>query len=309
MTTIPVTPTTEVPFDRSWFPYKGDGTTPPGTSYDSRGERGRYIPSPDLVNAVNTAITIEQPLLVMGESGTGKTMLAWSIASELGMLPVLEFHTRSDHNARDVLFIIDNLRRFYDAQIEDERAKDLENYVTWQALGEAVRSDAKRVVLIDEIDKAPRDFPNDLLDEIDRMEFRLPEIRPDPFRARHRPIVIITSNSERQLPDPFLRRCVFHRIGFPKKAELEAILRQRLDPDVSSRLVEVAIKRFEHLRQKELRLEKKPSTGELIVWVRMLVRAGVDPQLLEHTPLSALPFQGALIKNESDLDRLAAAAG
>jgi len=163
------------------------------------------------------------------------------------------------------------------------------------------------VVLIDEIDKAPRDFPNDLLDELDRMEFRLPELRAEPFRALHRPIVIITSNSERQLPDPFLRRCVFHRVGFPAKPELERILRQRLDPDVSYRLVDVAIERFLQLRRKELRLEKKPSTGELIVWMRMLIRAGVSPDLLNNTPLASLPFQGALIKNESDLDRLAAA--
>jgi MoxR-like ATPase len=300
--------TLEVPFDRSRFRYKGNGSAPPGMPYDSRGERGRYIPSSDLINAVNTAITVEQPLLITGESGTGKTMLAWSIASELGMLPVLEFHTRSDHRARDVLFIIDNLRRFYDAQIQDGRARSLENYVTWQALGEAVRSETQRVVLIDEIDKAPRDFPNDLLDEIDRMEFRLPELRDEPFRAIHRPIVIITSNSERQLPDPFLRRCVFHRIGFPGKSDLERILRQRLDPDVSYRLVDVAIERFLQLRRKELRLEKKPSTGELIVWVRMLIRAGVEPDLLNNTPLASLPFQGALIKNESDLDRLAASA-
>src|ERR1700686_3429701 len=126
--------------DNSWYRYKGDGSTPPGVTYDSRGEKGRYLAAPDLVTAVNTALTVEQPLLVVGESGTGKTMLAWSIASELGHLPVLHFHTRSDHRARDVLFSIDNLRRFYDAQIEDERARDLTNYIAYGALGEAIRS-------------------------------------------------------------------------------------------------------------------------------------------------------------------------
>lgn len=310
MTVTPIKPVACKPaYDASFFRYKGDGSVPSGMEYDSRGERGRYLPGPQLITAVNTAVTVEQPLLVTGESGTGKTMLAWSIASELGLLPVLEFHTRSDHRARDVLFIIDNLRRFYDAQIEDPRAKQIENYVSWQALGEAIRSETPRVVLIDEIDKAPRDFPNDLLDEIDRMEFRLPELRSAPFKAHHRPIVIITSNSERQLPDPFLRRCVFHRIAFPEKKQLLEILRQRLAPGVARRLLEVAVERFEQLRAKELRLEKKPSTGELIVWVRMLIRAGVDAEWLLKAALKELPFSGALIKNESDSDRIATHAG
>src|SRR6185436_3424493 len=264
-------------FDTSWYRYKGDGSTPPGCEYDSRGEKGHYLADPDLVNAVNTALTVEQPLLIVGESGTGKTMLAWSIASELGLLPVLEFHTRSDHRARDVLFVIDNLRRFYDAQAGQEQARDLSNYISLQALGEAINSDTQRVVIIDEIDKAPRDFPNDLLDEIDKMQFTLPDLRSEPFKAKHRPIVVITSNNERQLPDPFLRRCVFHYIEFPKAERLRQIIGERLGHlNLNEHLIEVALKRFFDLREKSLRLDKAPATGELLPWMKMLVRAGVN---------------------------------
>lgn len=288
--------------DTSWFRYKGNVPGAPGAPRREGSEPGQYLAAPDLVTAVNTAITVEQPLLVVGESGTGKTTLAEAIALELG-LPLLKFHTRSDHKASDVLFVIDNLRRFYDASVQDPRAADFENYVSWQALGKAIRSETQSVVLIDEIDKAPRDFPNDLLLELDRMEFYFPQLRDEPFRSTVRPIVVITSNNERQLPEPFLRRCVFHRIEFPAEPQLHAILHERLRHlDVQQALIEAATKRFLAFRDETLRLEKKPATGELLTWVKMLQRAGVDPELLATTPLREIPFLGTLLKHQSDFD-------
>jgi MoxR-like ATPase len=287
--------------------YRGDGVTPAGSSAEGRSEKGRYLADPQLVAAVNTAIIVEQPLLVTGEPGTGKTALAWSVAGELGLGPVLNFHTRSDHQARDVLYEVDHLMRFYHAQIQDQRASQPELYVKWNALGEAIRSGERRLVLIDEIDKAPRDFPNDLLNEIDQMEFRVPELSMQ-FRAAHRPVVIITSNSERQLPDPFLRRCVFHRIEFPAGDRLRQILAERLGHlNLPERLAAMAVKRFEEVRALP-GLEKKPATGELIAWVKVLKATGVEIRVLEERPISELPATAALVKTEQDA-RLLRSAG
>jgi MoxR-like ATPase len=289
-----------------WRRYRGDGNSVSGRPVETRGERGRYLADPRLVTAVNTALAVEQPILVTGEPGTGKTMLAWSIAGELELGDVLEFHTRSDHQARDALYQFDYLGRFYHAQTGDARAERLESYIRWGALGEAIRSATQRVVLIDEIDKAPRDFPNDMLDELDKMRFQVPELELV-VAARLRPIVIITSNSERQLPDPFLRRCVFHRIEFPDTGQLQAIVRERLAHlMLGERLIEVATRRFEEIRQ-VAGLEKKPSTAEFLAWVRVLHAAGVDTGDLERRMIAELPFMGALAKSEQDQALLAAA--
>ena len=207
--------------------YRGDGTTAGGQPALTPGERGRYLAPPDLVSAVNAALAVEMPLLVTGKAGTGKTVLAFSIAAELEY-EIEIFPVRSDQQGRDLLYEIDNLQRFYDAQVSDPRARDRRNYLRRGPLGEAFRSaDKPKVVLIDEIDKAPRDFPNDLLFALDRMELRIPELDIEEA-AIHRPVVVITSNRESQLPDPFLRRCVFHHIEPPERPMLLNILNERL---------------------------------------------------------------------------------
>ncbi|NNE62495.1 MAG: MoxR family ATPase, partial [Gammaproteobacteria bacterium] len=261
-------------YSSEFYRYRGDGTTASGEPARTNGERGQYIADTELVIAVNTALAVEQPLLVTGEAGTGKTALAYSIAAELELGDIELFTVRSDQRGRELLYQIDNMQRFFDAQIQDERASDRHNYLELGPLGRAFQSDRPRLVLIDEIDKAPRDFPNDLLHSLDKMELVIQELDMEPIKARHRPVVVITSNRESQLPKPFLRRCVFHHIEAPDEERLGLILAERLSHlDLDQRLREHIIKAFLRIRQLD-ELEKKPATGELLAWARVLHRAG-----------------------------------
>ena len=285
--------------------YLGDGSrSSGGRTSILRGDAGHYIASRALATAVNTALAAERPLLVTGEPGCGKSSLAYAVADELGLGEVLQFNVRSDSSARDVLYTFDHLRRLYDAQARDPRANDPANYVTLQALGQAIASAVPRVVLIDEVDKASRDFPNDLLGVIDEMDFDLIETHQ---RVQHqaRPIVFITSNIERQLPEPFLRRCVFHHIAFPDDATLERIVRERMgDHDNLGALARRAVERFGNLRrQYGDSLAKQPATAELLSWVRVLWRAGLEPDDVAAMPIAEL-FPGALLKTKQDFDRV-----
>jgi MoxR-like ATPase len=277
-------------------------------------EHGRYLASEDLVDAVNIAIAVGQPLLVTGEPGCGKTRLAWSIADELGLGEPLVFQTRSTSRAQDLLYRYDAVLRFHDIQVRAQtddgafQADDPAHYVEYQALGQAIRGNRRCVVLIDEIDKAPRDFPNDLLHELDRMSFSVPELKHDrPFTAAVRPIVIITSNSERQLPLPFLRRCVFHHIAFPDRAQLCEIIQQRLGPlGLELGLIDEAVARFLAIRQVP-KLIKPPATSELLAWVHALAARGATAKQLAGTALRNLPLWQTLIKSQDDRQLLLAA--
>lgn len=260
---------------------------------------GRYVLSPELATTVNVALALDQPLLVTGEPGCGKTSLAWAVAEQLGA-QVLEFHVKSTSSARDLLYTIDNLRRFHDASAGLEAARDAGNYLTYQALGEAIRADRTCVVLIDEIDKAPRDFPNDLLNELDRMEFAVREIEP-PLHHRQsvQHFVLVTSNSERRLPMPFLRRCVYTHIDFPAAEMLTRIVELHCEPPSRS-FVEMAVERFLELRAID-GMVKPPATGELVAWVRVLGHMGADEDSLAAArPLADLPALESLVKMLDD---------
>ena len=287
--------------------YRGDGTTAAGAVASTPGEHGRYFASADLAAAVNTMLAVEQPLLVTGEAGTGKTVLAYSIAAELGLGEVELCAVRSDHQGRDLLYEFDNLQRFYDAQVKDDRARERRNYLRPGPLCRAFEAKTTQVVLIDEVDKAPRDFPNDLLHVLDRMEVRIPEV--DLYvKAEHRPVVVITSNRESQLPDPFLRRCVFHHIEFPDQGTLGKILDERLGPlRLTEALRDRVVARFLELRDLE-GLQKRPATSELLTWARVLARAGVTPEQIDGR-LADLPFLGAMVKMREDLERVKRRAG
>lgn len=284
--------------------YQRDETTVHGSLFK---EQGKYLADPELAEAVNVALAVGQPLLLTGEPGCGKTRLAWSVAHELGLEEPLTFHTRSTSQAQDLLYTFDAVRRFYDIQITHPRAADPVNYVRYGPLGQAIVENTMRVVLIDEIDKAPRDFPNDMLNEMDRMEFKVHELE-DPQeqlkKSSERPMVIITSNSERQLPLPFLRRCVFYHIRFPEREKLVEIIRERLGHlDLDGQLLEAAVDRFIEVRTIQ-GLVKPPATGELLAWMMAMVIKRVAAGEVRQARLAALPLWPALIKDRDDYGKL-----
>ena len=255
-----------------------------------------YVASPELMNAVNIAMALKKPLLIKGEPGTGKTMLAEAVAEALGKKLII-WSVKSTTKAQDGLYVYDVVQRLYDSQFGASGVDDIAKYIKLGKLGEAFSADEQVVLLIDEVDKADLEFPNDLLWELDKMEFYIPETK-ETVKAKHRPIVIITSNAEKELPDAFLRRCVFHYIDFPDKEQMERIVRVHF-PDLEQNLVNQALAAFYWVR--ELRdIEKKPSTSELVDWLRALASGGIDPKELERR----IPFAGVLLKKDKDLTAL-----
>ncbi|HET6474989.1 MAG TPA: MoxR family ATPase [Thermoleophilia bacterium] len=253
-----------------------------------------YIAAPDLMQTVNVAVQLSRPLLIKGEPGTGKTMLVQSIARGLDM-PLIVWNVKSTTKAQDGLYVYDTVQRLYDGQFGDRDVSDIARYIKPGKLGEAFVSEERVVLLIDEIDKADLEFPNDLLWELDQMEFHIPETHAT-IQAVHRPIVLITSNAEKELPDAFLRRCVFHYIEFPDEEMMERIVRVHV-PGLDARLLDLAIQAFYWLRDVP-GLQKRPSTSELIDWVQALARGGVDHKEIA----SRLPFMGVLLKKDHDVD-------
>ncbi|MBC9072092.1 MoxR family ATPase [Thauera sp. CAU 1555] len=258
-----------------------------------------YVATPDLMLAVNAAITLQRPLLIKGEPGTGKTMLAEEVARALG-LPLLQWHIKSTTKAQQGLYEYDAVSRLRDSQLGDDRVKDIANYIVKGVLWQAFEADTPTVVLIDEIDKADIEFPNDLLRELDRMEFHVYETRQT-VRARHRPLVFITSNNEKELPDAFLRRCFFHYIKFPDRDTMQAIVDVHF-PGLKKTLLAEALEVFFGLREVP-GLKKKPSTSELLDWLKLLMAEDIPPEALKSRDNKEVvpPLAGALLKNEQDL--------
>ncbi len=257
-----------------------------------------YIAADDLKIAVNAAIALERPLLIKGEPGTGKTELAIQVAQSLG-LKLMEWHIKSTTKAQQGLYEYDAVSRLRDSQLGEKRVHDIKNYIKKGKLWEAFEAGEKIVLLIDEIDKADIEFPNDLLQELDKMEFYVYET-DETVKARHRPIVIITSNNEKELPDAFLRRCFFHYISFPEADVLEQIVDVHF-PGIKKRLVREALTQFYEIRETP-GLRKKPSTSEALDWIKLLVSDDVDPETLREKSVNALPkLHGALLKNEQDV--------
>lgn len=257
-----------------------------------------YVASDDLALAVNAAVTLQRPLLVKGEPGTGKTELARQVAFSLG-LPLIEWHVKSTTKAQQGLYEYDAVSRLRDSQLGDQRVHDVRNYIRKGKLWQAFESEGRVVLLIDEIDKADIEFPNDLLQELDRMEFHVYETG-EMVAARHRPVVIITSNNEKELPDAFLRRCFFHYIRFPDADTLASIVRVHF-PDIKDQLLTAALTQFYEIRDVP-GLKKKPSTSEVLDWLRLLLAEDLAPEDLRKDAKSALPrLHGALLKNEQDV--------
>ena len=257
-----------------------------------------YIASDDLKVAVNAAVTLQRPLLVKGEPGTGKTELARQVAQSLG-LPLIEWHVKSTTKAQQGLYEYDAVSRLRDSQLGDARVNDVRNYIRKGKLWQAFAAETRVVLLIDEIDKADIEFPNDLLQELDRMEFHVYETG-EVVRAAHRPVVIITSNNEKELPDAFLRRCFFHYIRFPNPETLAAIVRLHF-PAIKDRLLATALTQFFEIRETP-GLKKKPSTSEVLDWLKLILAEDLSPEDLRRDARDALPrLHGALLKNEQDV--------
>jgi MoxR-like ATPase len=261
----------------------------------------KYLSSEGLQSAVNCALTLQRPLLVKGEPGTGKTLLAEAIAESLG-LRLIPWHVKSTTRAQDGLYVYDTVQRLYDSRFGDGDVKDIRRYIRLGPLGEAFSSRERVVLLIDEVDKADIEFPNDLLHELDRMRFRILETNEEVV-ASQRPVVVITSNNEKELPDAFLRRCVFHFIDFPDTDLMRRIVGVH-HPGLDQALVEQSLKVFYELRAFS-RLRKRPTTSELIDWIAVLKASGIADFKLDEN----LPFLGALLKKEQDLMAVAEAFG
>ncbi len=258
-----------------------------------------YIATDDLKMAVNAAVTLERPILIKGEPGTGKTQLAFEIAAALGR-PLYEWHIKSTTKAQQGLYDYDAVARLRDSQLGDDRVHDIANYIVHGKIWEAFESDVQPVLLIDEIDKADIEFPNDLLQELDRMEFYVYETK-QLIKASHRPIIVITSNNEKELPDAFLRRCFFHYIKFPDQKTMEQIIDVHY-PGLKKSLLKEALEAFYKVRDVP-GLKKKPSTSELLDWIKLLLAEDIPPEALraEDNRKAIPPLHGALLKNEQDV--------
>lgn len=255
-----------------------------------------YVATKELMNAVNVSIALQKPLLIKGEPGTGKTMLAESISQALGM-DLLIWNIKSTTKAQEGLYVYDTVQRLYDSQFGEGDVSDISQYIKMGKLGEAFTADQQVVLLIDEIDKADLEFPNDLLWELDKMEFYINETK-ETVRTKSRPIVIITSNAEKELPDAFLRRCIFHYIEFPDRDKMEEIVRVHFD-DIDRKLLDQAMEAFYKIR--DMRdIQKKPSTSELLDWLQALMLSGIEVEQI----VKEIPYAGVLLKKNQDIDTM-----